>query len=282
MTRRSRLYVGHVMHRRLRPRRHALRYRCFWTLIDLDELPALGRSLRLFGYNRLAPISFHASDHGDGRPDNLRGYVDARLSDAGIDIGSGAVRLLCMPRVAGYAFNPLSIFFCYGQDAALRAILWEVNNTFGERHSYLIEAAANSSGLVEQECAKEFFVSPFLDQPLTYAFRVSGPGDDVSVVINTNDEQGLLLVAALSGKAREMTDSNLLGILVRQPFVTLKVTAAIHWEALKLWLKGIDLRHKPPPPRQSVTVVRPSPAIACTPVMSSNERATPAECQTTQ
>jgi uncharacterized protein len=256
MTPTSRIYVGHVVHRRLRPTSHILRYRCFWLLLDLDELAQLGRTRRLFGYNRPAPVSFHGRDHGDGKTGDLRSYVEARLADAGIELGGGGIRLLCMPRIAGYGFNPLSIFFCYGAHGALRALIWEVNNTFGERHSYLAEVTNAPGTFVTQHCAKSLFVSPFMDQDLTYDFRVSGPSEEISVVIRTNDANGPVLLASLSGAAREFTDATLLGLLFRQPFLTLKVTAAIHWEALKLWLKGVGLRQKPPPPKSPVTVVR--------------------------
>lgn len=262
MTPTSRIYVGRVVHRRLRPKSHVLRYGCFWLFLDLDELSALGRTRRLFGYNRPAPVSFHSRDHGDGKTRDLRSYVEARLTDAGVELGHGAVRLLCMPRIAGYGFNPLSIFFCYGAEGALRCVIWEVNNTFGERHSYVVEVNKAPGSVITQRCAKSLYVSPFMDQVLEYDFRVSGPSDDVEVVIRTSDAKGPVLVASLSGTAREFTDTALLGLLFRQPFLTVKVTAAIHWEALKLWLKGIGLRQKPPPPKSPVTVVRAEPTDA--------------------
>jgi len=255
MTGKSRIYSGNVVHRRFKPRSHVLRYRCFWLLLDLNELPALGRASRLFGYNRGAPVSFHASDHGDGKTADLRDYVDAQLADAEIDLGGGAVRLLCMPRIVGYGFNPLSIYFCYDADGKLRALIWEVNNTFGERHSYVIGVADSAKTVVRQRCAKQFYVSPFMDQDLTYDFRVSGPSDNVTVVIRTSDAQGAVLAASMSGHAREFTDANLLKLLLRQPFVTFKVIAAIHWEAVKLRIKGIGLRKKPNPPSSPVTVI---------------------------
>jgi DUF1365 family protein len=214
------------------------------------------RTLRLFAYNRPALVSFRDRDHGDDKSAGLREYVQSNLGRAGIDIGSGAVRLLCMPRIAGYGFNPLSIFFCHGQDGGLRAIIWEVNNTFGERHSYLIEVESGSNDVVKQHCAKRFFVSPFLDQDLTYDFRVSGPGDDVSVVIRASNSEGPLLLAALSGRARDFTDANLFGLLLQQPFLTLKVIAAIHWEAVRLWIKRVGIRRKPPKPAYPITTVR--------------------------
>ncbi len=252
----SKIYVGHVVHLRLRPRRHRLRYGCFWLLLDLDDIPALAKQLLTFSHNRAGLVSFHDRDHGDRQTPDLRDYVARKLAEAGIDIEGGAVRLLCMPRVAGYGFNPVSIYFCHAADGTVRAILWEVSNTFGERHSYLIEASAAEDGVIRQRCQKAFFVSPFMDLDLTYEFRVGAPADDISVVIRTNDAEGTLLVASLSGCAHALTDANLLMLLVRQPVHTMKVMAAIHWEALRLWLKGVGLRRKPPPPPSAVTVVR--------------------------
>lgn len=258
----STIYVGHVVHLRLRPRRHRLRYGCFWLLLDLDDIPALAKRLRLFSHNRAGLVSFYDRDHGDRVTPNIKDYVSRKLAEAGIDIEGGLVRLLCMPRVAGYGFNPVSIYFCHAADGTVRAVLWEVSNTFGERHSYLIEASPAEDGVIRQHCEKCFFVSPFMDLDLTYEFRVSTPGDDISVVIRTNDADGTLLIASLSGKSQAITDRNLIVLLARQPFHTLKVMGAIHWEALKLWLKGVGLRSKPPPPQEPVTVVAGAPASA--------------------
>ncbi len=132
------LYVGEVVHQRVRPSRHRLRYRVFSALLDLDELPQLDRRLRLFGHNRLNIFSFLDRDHGDGTGAPLRPWVEHHLERAGIELAGGAIRLLCYPRLFGYVFNPLSVYFCHRADGALAAMIYEVNNTFGERHSYLI------------------------------------------------------------------------------------------------------------------------------------------------
>jgi uncharacterized protein len=168
----SALYDGAVVHQRLTPRRHRLRYRLFQLLVDLDEAPALDRRLKLFGHNRLALFSLHERDHlaGDGRP--LRAQVEAMLASAGVDIAGGPIRLLCLPRVLGYVFNPISIFYCHRPDGALAAAVVEVNNTFGERHDYLVEAApGGAEGIVRRGCAKTFFVSPIMGLDMTYDYR---------------------------------------------------------------------------------------------------------------
>lgn len=246
MTRSSAIYRGEVVHKRLRPKRHRLRYRVFSLLLDLDELPVLDRDLRLFGHNRFAPISFHDRDHGPATGEPLRPWVEARLAEAGIDIDGGTVRLLCYPRIFGYVFNPLSVYFCHRRDGTLAAILYEVCNTFRERHTYVIPVANGGDGAVRQRCRKALYVSPFIGMEADYHFVIRPPGEGVSLAIRETDHEGPLLVAVFTGARAALDDRTLAGLLVRFPFLTLKVIAGIHWEALRLWLKGLPLnRHRP-------------------------------------
>lgn len=254
MSLRSALYTGSVMHRRLRPRPHRLRYHLFWMLLDLDELDDLSSRLFLFSHNRPNIVSFHDADHGNGSARPLRLQIDDLLAAAGIDPRDGKVELLCMPRIFGYGFNPLSIYFCRNGRGELTAVLYEVHNTFGERHSYLMAASAGVSATAEQECRKAFYVSPFIDMDMTYTFRLRAPDESVTLAIRTTDSDGLLLVAALSGRRRALSNGSLLGVLATYPLLTLKVIAAIHWHALRLWLKGIRLRPRPHPPACPVTI----------------------------
>ena len=172
-----------------------------------------------------------------------------------MDCGDGKIFLLCMPRMFGYGFNPLSIYFCYDARGAHTAIMYEVHNTFGERHSYLIPVAVAADAFIDQYCHKTFHVSPFMDMAMTYRFRVSGPHERLTVAITTSDPNGVMLTAVLSGERRDLTDHALLRVLVTHPLLTLKVIAAIHWNALWLLLKGIRLRPRPAPPAAAVTVV---------------------------
>jgi hypothetical protein len=224
-------------------------------LLDLDEIGRLPDSLRLFSHNRFNAVSFHDSDHGDGGGLPLREQVNRHLRSAGIDINDGPIRLLCMPRIFGYGFNPLSIYFCYQPGGFLAAILYEVHNTFGERHSYLIPVEPGAGAVIDQHCQKVFYVSPFMDMNLRYAFRVAAPAERVSVAIDTADKDGPLLFAALSGRRAALTDTALLRVLTTYPLSTLKVIGAIHWHALRMWLKGFKLRQHPKPPSVPVTVV---------------------------
>lgn len=248
------IYRGNVRHSRLRPKRHHLSYSVFSFLIDLDELPLLAKSLRLFSHNRFNVFSFRDSDYGptDGSP--LRPWIDAQLAAAGINNGGGPVRLLCYPRVLGYAFNPLSVYYCYRADGVLTAILYEVRNTFGERHCYLLTVEADHTGVVRQTCPKEFYVSPFIGMDMTYDFRITPPSDQVGVGIRETDGEGVLLTASFSGLKEPMNNRTLFYLFAAFPLVTFKIMAGIHWEALQLWLKKVPLVPKPAPPEQLVSL----------------------------
>ena len=248
----SGLYPGVVTHARVKPRRHRLRYRIFMLLIDLDEARDLGARLKLFGAERFALASFHEQDHLAGAG-GLKAEVERHLQAAGIETG-GPVRLLCMPRILGGVFNPLSVYFCHRADGALSAILYEVNNTFGDRHSYLIPVETGAGETVRQGIGKGFYVSPFMDMDLSYAFRIQPPGEAVAVGVEVRDREGLVLAAAFAGQRQELSDRAIWRAFVTHPLMTLGVMAAIHWEALKIWLKGERLRPRPKAPARPVTV----------------------------
>lgn len=241
----SAIFVGDVVHHRLTPRRHRLRYRCYWLYLDLDEIEAIGRRLRLFSHNRFNLFAFHDRDHLHRPGQSLREEIVAALREAGIDPSDTRIGVLTMPRVLGYVFNPLSTYFCYGPDGDLRAMVYEVHNTFRERHRYVL-AAANTQGRAAQQCGKRFYVSPFMDMNMTYTFRVRPPGEQIGIAIGTHGETGPVLFAAFSGKRRELTDSGLLRVFFAIPLLTMKVVAAIHWEALRIWLKGVRVRPHTP------------------------------------
>lgn len=249
----SALYAGRVVHARLRPKRHRLSYRVFSLLLDLDEIDVLSRRLKLFAHNSAAVFSFHDRDHGDGSGD-LRAWVDAQLGAAGVTLAAQKITMLCYPRIFGYVFNPLTVWFCHEGDE-LRAILYEVHNTFHERRTYVIRVAPGANA-IEQSCAKELYVSPFVPMDCAYEFHIEPPGEKVVVAIDETDPQGLLLKASFAGIRQPLTDGSLLRALFAYPLMTLKVTAAIHWEALKLWAKGVPVfRHRPAPARIATTVV---------------------------
>lgn len=234
----SAIYDGWVMHRRIAPRNHAFRYRVFAMLIDLAELEGLSRRLWLFAWNRAGVFSFHDRDHGDGRA--LHSWLDAKLAAEGI-VADGPKRVLCYPRLFGYVFNPLSVWFCHRRDGHLAAIVYEVHNTYGERHSYVLRAEENDC-LIRQRCAKNFYVSPFLSMACAYNFKVRPPGDDVMIAINEEEAGKPILMATFMGSRKRLSDAKLFSMLVRHPLMTLKIIAAIHFEAVRLMRKGVQ-RH---------------------------------------
>jgi hypothetical protein len=250
----SALYDGAVVHQRLAPKRHRLRYRLFQLLVDLDQLPALDRSLRLFAHNRFALFSLRDRDHGTGADRPLRGQIERLLAAAGIDAGGGPIRLLCMPRLLGYVFNPLSLYYCHRPAGALAAVVLEVNNTFGERHFYVAEA---DGAAVRAQCAKAFFVSPFMGMDMRYDFRLAAPGERALVAIAGRAADGAPLIhASFSGRRRKLDDAALLRAFFAHPLMTLKLVAAIHLEAAKLLAKGLRLTVRPTSPPRAVTVAR--------------------------
>ena len=250
---RSALYSGRVMHHRLRPRQHRLRYSIFYLLIDLDEADGMAKTLRLFSRNRFNLFSFRDRDHGDGSSMPLRAQIDGHLREANVDAG-GPIRLLTMPRILGYAFNPLSVYFCYRRDESLAAIIYEVSNTFGQRHSYLVPVAPGAALPIRQQSRKSLYVSPFMTTDMDYSFVVVPPNDRVAISITGSDAQGPLIIAKLSAVRRALTDAALLKLFVSFPLLTLKVIVGIHWEALLLWFKGVGLQHRPPPPGRPMTI----------------------------
>lgn len=242
---RSALYTGFVAHKRFTPRVHAFRYGVFSLLLDLDELPDLDRRLKLFSWNHAGLFSFHDRDHGDGRP--LRAWLDGLLSAAGIT-ADGKRHVLCYPRIFGYVFNPISVWFCHDRGGVLKAMIYEVHNTYDERHSYVLPAPDGDA--IRHDCAKDFYVSPFLSQDCRYHFRILPPGEKVAVVIHEEEAGAPILDASFTGRRRALGDSALLAMLLAYPLMTLKVVAAIHFEAVRLMLKGIA-RHPHSPVRKA-------------------------------
>lgn len=256
MMSRSALYNGQVWHVRFRPRRHRLSYRVFSLLLDLDELESLDHKMRLFGHNRWALFSFRDSDHGNGEVGALRSWVVRQLSEAGVDAKQLRIRVLCYPRILGYVFNPLTVYYCEAAGGQVRAVLYEVCNTFRERHTYVIPVSDGHVGAIQQSCAKKLYVSPFVPMDCRYEFNLTPPGESVLVDITENDHEGRLLKAAFSGKREEMSDTRLLLTFLKYPLMTVKVMGAIHWEALKIWLKGMPVhRHRPADLRVATTIV---------------------------
>jgi uncharacterized protein len=237
------LYVGKVMHARLKPMGHRFSYRVMSLLIDLDQLADADRQSPLFGVNRAALYSFHEADHGKRDGSSLRAYAQGCAAERGIDLTGGRVLLLCYPRLLGYTFNPLSVYFCYRADGELALLIYEVRNTFGHIHPYVLPVTSNeiSCAGVRQQQDKLFYVSPFIEMAMRYHFRVLPPGERVQLRILETGREGPVLAATFNGSHRALNTRELLRALFALPLVTMKIMAAIHWEALRLWLKGARL-----------------------------------------
>jgi DUF1365 family protein len=225
-------------------------------LLDLAEIDGLDRRSRLFSRNRFNWLSFYDRDHGDGSGAALRPQIEAYLQRAGVGIGDGPIRLLTMPRVLGYVFNPISLYYCHQPDGRLSAMVYEVTSTFGLRHAYVIPVpeADQTEGRIRQGAAKALYVSPFMGMEMDYAFRGHVPSETLAMTIDGLDAEGVLITAGMSGVRHPMTDQALFAALLSLPFLTLKVMAAIHWEALKLWIKGVGLTRQPTPALEPVSI----------------------------
>jgi DUF1365 family protein len=252
----SALYESRVFHKRLKPKQHRMAYDLFFMLLDLDELDTLHRRSKWFSVNSFNVFSFFDRDYGPGENSPLRPWLESQLADAGVNLHGGRIKLLCLPRIFGYVFNPISVFFCYDQSESLCAILYEVSNTFGQRHSYLVKISEPSAGTLRHSCDKQLYVSPFMEVAGRYQFTVKPPGDKLFLHIHQTDADGPILDAWVKGSHSPLSDASLIKCLVRYPLLTFKVIGGIHWEALKLLMKGIGLKSRPAPPERAVTIIQ--------------------------
>jgi len=232
------IYSGFVTHERFKPKKHFFSYKTFSLLIDLNEVKDIEKKIKFFSYNKFNILSFYNIDHGKRDGSSLERWVKKVLKNSKINFNIGKIKLLCYPRFFGYVFNPLSIFYCYDKNLKLKAVLYEVKNTFNEQHTYIFRCS-NSSNMILQNCNKKFYVSPFIKMKTFYNFRLLKPGKKINVLIKQNDEKGLLLIAHQIGKRLDLTSKNLFFQFLKHPFMSFKVISAIHFEAFRLWFKGI-------------------------------------------
>jgi uncharacterized protein len=245
------LYIGEVMHQRLKPFGHRFAYGVFSLLVDVDRLGELGRLTPLISVNRPNLVSFHDSDHTERDGETVRAFADRLLEDAGLRQRATRILLLAYPRVCGYVFNPISVYFAYDAGGRLIALIYAVRNTFGQRHTYVaaLEDGDLSEAGVRQTRKKIFHVSPFISMDACYHFRVLPPGKVVRLRINETAAGEPLLAATFAGEAKPLSSLALSACLLKFPLLTWKIMAGIHWEALKLWLKGARFHRSPLPPR---------------------------------
>jgi DUF1365 family protein len=249
MNSRAQLAIGTVRHLRLRPTTHSFDYPSYFLLLPLRSLRAQPDAA--LARNRWGLLAFHDCDHGDGRADCLA-WLDEQLAREGIHDADGEIWLQAYPRVLGYAFKPVSFWYCQRRDGSLAAIVAEVNNTFGERHCYLLCGPELSWGR-EQRAAKVFHVSPFCAVAGEYRFRFARNEGRIVARVEHHDADGPLLLTSVSGAFAHATRARQSAAFFGQPLMTLGVIARIHWQALRLWAKRVPLLRKPVAPETFVT-----------------------------
>ena len=239
----SSIYNGKVIHKRFKPKEHFFKYSVFSLLIDLSELNQLDKEIKFFSFNKFNLISFYEKDHGSRNGSSLVAWVKKNLEANNIYFKNVKIKLLCYPRIFGYVFNPLSVFFIYNSNEKLISILYEVKNTFGEQHTYIFKVDDDLK-LFQHNCSKKFHVSPFIEMDCNYFFRILKPEDKMSVVIDQYQANEKILYASQDGKRVDFNSKELLKSYLKHPLMTFKIISAIHFEAFKLWTKGIKFIKK--------------------------------------
>jgi hypothetical protein len=252
------------MHQRLAPKVHHFQHDIFMFYLDLDELETLARTIPLFGYNRKNVYSFRDADHEPAGAHPLKERLLAFLRSRGVDPGPlGRVMLLTLPRVFGYVFNPVSIYYCFDAEGAPVCSVAEVGNTFREMKLYLLRRGdMEAGGLFRKRTPKHFYVSPFSSLDLSFDFRLRVPGDTLDIKIDDHDGADKTLLSTLAGRRAALNNRNLAWFTLKYPLVTLKVIFLIHWHALWLWLKGVPFYRKAENGALQREVLRPHSTLA--------------------
>ena len=233
----SSIYNGTVIHKRFKPKIHFFKYKVFSLLLDLSDLNRLDKDTIFFSYNTFNLISFFDKDHGERDGSSLFEWVKKSLVENNINSENIKIKLLCYPRIFGYVFNPLSVFFVYDNQENLISILYEVKNTFGEQHTYIFKVENNN--LLQHNCSKKFHVSPFIEMNCNYFFKILKPAEKISVIIDQYQLDDKILFASQDGRRVDFNSKELLKSYIKHPLMTFKIISAIHFEAFKLWAKGI-------------------------------------------
>jgi DUF1365 family protein len=256
------LYDCEVVHERLSPRRHGFRYRLFYLDLDLAEIPALVAELPLFSRNRFNLYTFRDSDHLDvGKGPDLRSNLTAWLAERGVALGAGdRVRLITLPRILGYIFNPVCFYIIHDGDGQPAQVVVEVCNTFRELKPYLIDAP-DDSGVFRLVTPKHFYVSPFTSLTAEFDFRIRVPDDTIEIHIDDRENGETTLVSWIRGDRRPLTNARLAWYAIRFPFLTVKIIAGIHWQALRLWMKRIPFHRKADSPELQRDLHRPHSSL---------------------
>ena len=249
----SAIYNGKVIHKRFKPKVHYFKYKVFSLLIDLSELEILDKKVNFFSYNKFNLISFYEKDHGDRDGSSLTSWVKKNLEKNDIQAKDIKIKILCYPGIFGFVFNPLSVFYIYNLQDQLISILYEVKNTFGEQHTYIFKVTKDAN-LVQNNCSKKFHVSPFIEMNCNYFFRLLKPGNKISVIIDQYDGEDQILYASQDGTRSDFNTQHLIKSYLKHPIMTFKIILAIHFEAFKLWAKGIKFIKKKIKIKNNITI----------------------------
>ena len=246
------IYKGLVYHARHKPFFHDYTYRVFGFFVDLDALDTIHSSLKFFSFNSWNITSLYNKDHGNRDGGDIKQWVIDSAQKMDVDLKNHRIFMLGFPRLWGYVFNPITIFFCYDQNGELSHTLYEVKNTFGEQHSYLLPAE-NGKTIIQQEKDKNFHVTPFMHMDSRYVFRFEAPDEKLNFAIHQFDKEGNLFTATWNGKKHPLRDRSIIKTVLTMPLMTLKVITSIHWQALRLWLKGMKYIPKPQTPSEDIS-----------------------------
>jgi len=249
----SAIYNGQVIHKRFKPKVHYFKYKVFSLLLDLSELEILDKKVKFFSFNKFNLISFHEKDHGERDGSSLKLWVQKNLEKNNIQDKDIKIKILCYPRIFGFVFNPLSVFYVYNLEGQLISILYEVKNTFGEQHTYIFKVSKDSN-LIQNNCSKKFHVSPFIEMNCNYFFRLLKPGNKISVIIDQYDSEDKILYASQDGIRSDFNTKQLIKSYLKHPIMTFKIILAIHYEAFRLWAKGIKFIKKKIKIKNNITI----------------------------
>jgi DUF1365 family protein len=248
------IYEGTVVHKRLTPRRHAFAYRVFALCLDVDEIDRVDRSLRFFSRGKRNLLGFWDADLGEPGSDSVGAKARRLLEHSGLGPFGARIELVCYPRILGFVFNPLSVYFCRDAAGTIGAVIYEVTNTFGERKSYVIPVPGDGDAIA-QNCAKEMVVSPFTGASGRYGFHCIAPSGRVVIGVNFREARQPVLKTHFSGERRPLNDRTIARLMACYPLMTLKVVGAIHFEAARLWAKGVPIVPRRASPAYSFTIV---------------------------
>ncbi|WP_240693213.1 DUF1365 domain-containing protein [Thiomicrorhabdus indica] len=245
-------YFGQVMHERFFPMTYKFRYSVMSLKVDVDRIEEEAQSVKGFSVNRFNWLSVHFKDYGARDGSNWRQWLESLLKQYGVQQKPEKIELVCFPRVLGWAFNPLAMWYAYDEKNRLIAVVGEVSNTFGHWHHYVLTnngrpIEQKTNGKLSAKATKVFHVSPFIGMKCEYRFRLQKPAEHYQIGIYQSEEESPVLVAVQSGKRQPLTTRDLAKAVFQYPFNTLKVVGMIHWWALKIWVKGGKFRSTPKP-----------------------------------